>query len=361
MLVHLDEQIFTMQRYGGISRTFASLASELVARPFGIEFEPLHAPIINEYVLSDQQLSAALAVRRARSTAASLGRFLTRRVPESRADVVHNTFYLPHGLNRGSRAPRVVTIHDMIPELFPRTRRRLDFITEKHRYVMAADHIVCVSEHTARDLRRTYPDVKAPISVIHHGVSAHFSPSTPRLPELPEAFIVHVGNRQHYKDGQTLLEAFGIIAKRNADVTLLLVGGGELTRREHHVIRQLGMEGRVIQRSMGDTAMASAYANALAMVFPSRYEGFGLPALEAMASGCPVVLAETSSLPEVGGTAAQYFPPGDSRRLAEVLIDLLDDPASRADMAAAGLARSRMFTWQACAQAHAHIYRTLAE
>ncbi len=124
-----------------------------------------------------------------------------------------------------------------------------------------------------------------------------------------------------------------------------------------HGRQRPALTGRIHQFSLSDDQMPGAYAHAAAFVFPSRYEGFGLPALEAMAAGTPAVLARTSSLPEVGGDAATYFTPGDHEELASTLVGLLGDESRRADLIGLGRERARGFTWSRTAQLTCEAYR----
>ena len=353
----MDEQIFAIQAYGGISRLFAELAQQFAAGSIqDIELLPLHAPIINRYILDDPELSAALAASAARNEWTALVRYLTRISTKSTSDIVHNTFYLPHGLAAAGGARRVVTIHDMIPELRPDTRRRLDFATLKRRYVDRADHIICVSEATRSDLLKVYGPVKAPITVVHHGVDTRFTPAAPRLTGLPERYLLFVGNRGQYKDAGVLFRALAGLGD-DQDVRLVCVGGGSFTRAETSMFQQLGISHRVMQMQLNDAEMVSAYANAEVFIFPSHFEGFGLPALEAMACGAPVVLARATSLREVGADSALYFEPGDDIELAGVLRELLRDSSARQEMTAKGLERAAVFTWQRTASRTAEVYR----
>lgn len=357
MQVAFDEQIFAVQHYGGISRLFAELLRQFSDDPgIGVDVEPIGAPIVNRYLLDNPELTRRLALRPAANSYAALARYFTRPRPRRHADVVHNTFYFPHGLAGFPGARRVVTVHDMIPERMPATRRRLDFVTLKRRYVERADHIICVSEATREDMLALYGDVKAGISVVHHGVDAIFQPDVPRWADLPERYVLFVGNRSQYKDADVLLRAFAQVARTDPDLQLLFVGGGALTKGELATIDALGVRNRVAQRALPDAEMAAAYGQAVMCVFPSRYEGFGLPALESMACGTPTVLAAATSLPEVGGDAALYFPPGDSTALAGVMRDLLGDDGERARRREAGLARAGAFSWHRCAVETAAAY-----
>jgi glycosyltransferase involved in cell wall biosynthesis len=355
--VALDEQIFAIQPYGGISRMFAELAAQFVrGNPPGIHLNTFQSPIVNRYVLDDQPLAGALAARTARSPWTALGAYFAKVTPRTPADVVHNTFYLPHGLATHRSAKRIVTVHDMIPELMPRTRRRLDFLTLKQRYVESADQVICVSESTKQDLLKVYGLIRAPIHVIHHGVNPRFTPEAPRVDFLPERYVLFVGHRHQYKDADVLFKAFAKVAEKDSDIQLLCVGGNGLSARESTLLEELGIRSRVSQRFLSDELMAAAYAHAAVFVFPSHFEGFGLPALEAMASGTPTILARASSLPEVGGDASLYFEPGAAGELADVIGEVLKDSGTRDVLVSRGLERARSFSWETAARKTAAVY-----
>ena len=358
MRVAFDEQIFAIQRHGGISRVFAELAREFETDPgHGVQLQPVNAPIVNEYILRDRATADRLVVRPGKHWATTIARSMSRRRHTGPADIVHSTFYLPRMLKDYPQAKRVVTVYDMIPEIFPKSRRRLDFLTSKHEYVRKADHVVCISESTRRDLLRIYPDVKAPVTVVHLGVGPEFTPSAPPLPSFPDNYLIHVGMRQDYKDGSTLFRAFAHIASGYRDLQLILVGGGPITGQERQLLTELGIETRVTQTTLREPDLPSAYANARMCVFPSQYEGFGFPALEAMASGTPVILCDSSSLPEIGGETAWYFDPGDDAALAKQISAVLDDPDRTDAKILQARERARSFSWANSAANLAEVYR----
>ena len=195
------------------------------------------------------------------------------------------------------------------------------------------------------------------MSVVHHGVDERFRPDVPRLDVLPERYVLFVGNRGQYKDARVLFEAFVHIAHDFPDLHLLCVGGAGLSPQEVQWLTERGIRDRVSQRYLSDAEIASAYAHAGVFVFPSRFEGFGLPALEAMASGTPVMLANATSLPEVGADAAIYFTPGNAAELASALASLLTDEAAKQQLITRGLERAATFTWHAAAEKTAAVYR----
>lgn len=359
MRVALDEQIFAIQRHGGISRLFYEQARQFVQdSDLGVSLEPVSAPVVNEYLLEDQAVAGALRVHKAGGPYSALSRFLTRTRHRAPVDVSHTTFYLPRGMGDYPQSRHVITVYDMIPELLPATRRRLDFLTLKRSYISRADHIVCISESTRNDLFRLYPDLHVPTTIAYPGVSPRFAPGVEPLSNLPTRYVLHVGKRSSYKDGATLIQAFSLVAASFPDFSLLLVGGGSLSREELSLVHEKGLSKRIVQLDLGDAQMPAAYANATVTVVPSRYEGFGLPVVEALACGSPLLLAHTSSLPEVGGDAAAYFPPGDVHALAGELGRLLKDTEARSQMASKGLARAKQFTWKSFAQSNVAAYES---
>lgn len=337
---------------------FSELARQFAnGNPSDVEMVAFRTPVVNTYVLEDETLRAELGARSARNPWTALAAYLGNVGGSLDVDITHNTFYLPRGLYERDSGKRVVTIHDMIPELFPKTRRRLDLLTMKQRYVHSADQVICVSESTKRDLMKVYGPINAPVHVIHHGVSPHFQPGVKRDGFLPERYVLFVGHRYQYKDAEVLFRAFALVAQDDPELHLLCVGGNGLSKTEERRLMDLGIRSRVSQRFLTDEHMASAYAHAEVFVFPSRYEGFGLPALEAMAAGAPTILARASSLPEVGGDAALFFEPGAVKDLADCIRQVLGNELLRKSLVSDGLSRAQMFTWAEAAEKTASVYR----
>lgn len=192
--------------------------------------------------------------------------------------------------------------------------------------------------------------------MVHHGVDDIFQPDVARIPGFPDEYLVFIGNRGAYKDASTLFRAFKLVHGEFPDVSLVLVGGGPFTKSEVQEIANLGLSEKVRQVSLAEGEMAGAYAHATVCVFPSQYEGFGLPALEAMACGTALILADSSSLPEVGGEAACYFPPGDAVNLSIQIRRLLSEPKERERLSGLGLLRAKEFTWGRAAARTAEVY-----
>lgn len=353
--VHVDDQVFGWQPRGGISRYFTELMRAFAADPsLGVQLTTPRLWTKNRHA-QDAGLGRPLPTRLGqRRQVLKLANRLRR--PTMPPDIVHNTYYDTTYLARSRRAgPLVATVHDMIPEMHPELFPRGNPHRGKRSFVEAADLIICVSHTTRADLLEQYGAVRAPIVVTPLGVDARFAVGAPRPAALPERYVLFVGDRVGYKDFTVLVE--GMAAAALPDVRLVAVGGGEWREHEVDLLTRRGLLERSQQVSLSDAELAGAYAGAVCFVFPSRYEGFGLPTLEAMSCGCPVVLADSPSHREVGADAALFFPRGDADALAAQLRVLAEDEALRSGLAARGVLRAAPFTWADTARLTAAAYR----
>ncbi len=361
MRVGYDEQILLAQRHGGISRYFASLIGALAGSP-ELGVEPVvgwrWAPNVHA---RDAGLALPLPLLGGERVPGALGlaaHFLAnsaRRRSARHAEVLHHTYFHPRFLTARARGARVSTVYDMIPEIHPELFPRGNPHLAKARYVAASDVVPCLSEATRRDLIAIYGDPGVPMPITYLGVDPGFRPDHAPLTHAPGRFVLFVGRRGAYKDFSVAASAFAALADRH--LALVAAGGGPFDDIESERLVALGIRDRVVQIDPTEQEMRQLYASALVFVFPSRHEGFGLPTLEAMASGTPVVLAGTSSHPEVGGDVARYFAPGDDDALRSRIEELLGDDALRARLGALGVERAALFTWDATARATAAAYR----
>ena len=355
--VRFDDQIFVSQSRGGISRYFVELIREFTESR-DLEVEP---QLGWRWIRNAHALEAGLGGR-LRVPGGSMGhvlrwanRAINLRRPQ--AALTHHTYYRAGYLSRRSTPPMVVTVYDMTPELFPELFSLGNPHLSKREYVRRATLVLCISESTRSDLIRIYGSVQAPVIVSHLGVSHRFAPGALRPAWCPGSYVLFIGNRGGYKDFRIAMESFAEVAPRQRGTALVAVGGGVFTSDEEALISRWGLRDIVFQRSASDEELPGVFGGARAFVFPSRYEGFGLPTLEAMACGTPTVLANSSSHPEVGGDAALYFPQGDSSALAAQLERLLSDNGLRRDLSQKGIARAASFTWRRTAEATAAAYR----
>jgi len=279
---------------------------------------------------------------------------LPRLLRRLRPAVAHFNYVIPPGY----RGRSVVTVHDLSferhPELMP-LHDRLLFRTLVPRSVARADRVVAVSEWTKRDLVERYGVAEEKVVVTPNGVDEVFRPNG-AAPKRPP-YALFVGAIQPRKDPLTALEALALL---DDDLGLVVVGPEKRGADEvRTAVQRLGLDTRVdFAGHVELDELAALYRGAACLVFPSRYEGFGLPVLEAMASGTPVVAAATGALPEIAGNAAVLVEPGDPAALAGGIEQALAD---RKRLVAAGLERAGLFKWAETARRTLDVYRELTE
>ena len=358
-----DSEAFSQRRWGGISRYFIELLRQLPSH--GVQ------PILRTPFTFNQHLSAtkgevfggcALSPWLYNSVTERMVRLLTRWSDDWSAltcycDLFHETYYRPY---RGCMRPRAITIHDMTPELFPEYFPLGTPHKGKTEAVLTASLILCVSECTRRDLMRLIPGLQSRIEVVHHGVDADFFRKRARRATSDDGSVLFVGERGGYKNFGAFAEAGAQLLVERPDLSVVVVGAKALRGDEREPFVRKGVNGRVHYRRVTDDQLPEYYARAMVFVFPSRYEGFGLPVLEAFASGCPVVVSNTSSFPEVAGDAAGYFDPDTVESILEALRRVTGDRHLRDDLRERGLRRARDFSWQETARRTAEAYRYVA-
>ncbi|MGB3723020.1 MAG: glycosyltransferase family 1 protein [Pacificimonas sp.] len=275
--------------------------------------------------------------------------------------ILHRTYYAPFDFCSKSMA-RVETLHDMWEEVGPRLEgthpKRYLKSHIKHRALARADAIICVSKATQNDLRDVWPELSSRSAVIPHGIRP--LSDTPLRHDGIRPFLLFVGRREKYKNFSLCLNILTDNSQLSA-LDLICVGGGPLTTAEKKDIETANLGGRVRQVSANDDELAGFYMSATALVYPSAFEGFGMPLLEAMQYGCPVISSDKTSLPEVAGEAAILAGPDDVSAWQNAAAAVLENEALRSNLGARGRARASLFSWNAAAKAHADLYKTLAK
>ena len=246
------------------------------------------------------------------------------------------------------RPPAATTVHDLQHELYPEFFSRAELAYRRLVYgrtIAGSRIVIAISEHARSTLIQRYgldPErvVAIPLGVDHE----RLTPGT----EPRGDFLLYPSNPWPHKNHARLYEAFALLRRDRPELRLVLTGTG------HAATLPEGVESR---GRIAFDELVHLYRTAAALVFPSLYEGFGLPPLEAMACGCPVAASNATSLPEVCGDAAESFDPRSPADIARAVAAVLDDPAPYAER---GLARARRFSWDACARSHEAVYRRLA-
>ncbi len=368
MKIAFDQQVFLLQEYGGISRYICSLANELVkiddvdARIFA----PLH---FNRNLSSIEGISGKTLLLpklnpKLFRLALMAGTFFARKSIHSfRPNILHETYfssddYSPVG------AKRVITVYDMIHEKYADSfEGSMGTSNPKKIAAQRADHVICISESTRQDLVNICQIPIEKTSVIYLGVDNIFSPISQDIDSqvnLPKNFILYVGKRGGYKNFLGFLEAFAASSYLKMNYSIVCFGGGVIDSSELAIADLIGLQpNQLIHYSGNDNLLASIYRQAQALIYPSIYEGFGLPPLEAMASGCPVICSNTSSLPEVVGDAGEYFDPLSQDSMKEAMERVLSSPKSKDNLISKGYLQASKFSWEKCAKQTMKEYQKL--
>jgi glycosyltransferase involved in cell wall biosynthesis len=270
-------------------------------------------------------------------------------------------------------APTVITVHDLIFRHLPEHHKPLNrwyLNLALPLYCRRATHVIAISESTRSDLVSAYDLSPERITVIHEAADPRFRPQPPervaavrRRYGLPGRYVLFVGTIEPRKNLTRLLHAFEILHSEGLSDALVVVGkrgwlyGDFFAELERSPVR----EAVILPGFVPDEHLPAVYAGAQALVFPSLYEGFGLPTLEAMACGTPVACSNTASLPEVGGDAALYFDPANEDAIVETLRRLLSDVERQDDLARRGLERASHFSWDRVAAETGAVYRAVMD
>lgn len=364
MKVLYDAQIFRQQRYGGISRYFCELAPRVHAAADAQAL--ILAPRYRNAYLRELPADLRVGWHSSSEGRASWLHKMAMRATETftaarfKPDVVHETYFFGPTV-KAPQAKRVLTVYDMIHERFPqRFAPNNPDARAKREAARRADHVICISECTRRDVVEILGLPPSRVTVTYLSTSLRPPAAMPALPSTGgRPYVLYVGDRGGYKNFAAVLQALHMSTQLH-DVQLLCYGGGALQTDEWALIDSLKLpRSRITHCGGDDSLLAALYANALCLVYPSLYEGFGLPPLEAMNCGCPVVCSNGGSLPEVTGQACASFDPGDTQALCAALESVALSESRRTELRAQGAVQAQRFSWDRCAAETLAVYRGL--
>jgi len=345
MNILFDNQIFTWQKFGGISRYFYELMKALNG------YAEYRLPLIvsNNIYISQKHLSffPNNNFRGKRFIMNGLNRFaFAYEAKKERWDIIHPTYYDPFFLKYTNHIPFVITVHDMTYEKFASTPN--ETIDNKKKCIEQANRIIAISENTKRDIIEFYNINPDKIDVIYHGQSADPNIEQ-KIENLPAKYILFVGQRYHYKNFNLFAKAMSGIIKKYPEYHIVCTGT-PFTPEEKKMLSDYNLDRHTYQYFVNEKELTYLYKNAIAFAFPSQYEGFGIPILEAFACGCPVALSNAGCFPEIAKDAGAYFDPLNVEDIERVLLQLIEDADYRKECVMRGYQRVKNFSWKKTAQ-----------
>jgi len=359
----IDHQIFTMQNYGGISRVFTELYKEFEKSD---DVEPI-LPILlsdNEYIGEIKKIWSIFPNNK--SFVKKIFYYVVNRIYSTLVlikgdfDIFQPTYYDPYFLPFLRKRPFVLVVHDMTHEIFPETVSKRDRTIEwKEKLVHKANKIIAISENTKKDIIKFYEINRGKIDVVYLATSLA-SPQKDLKMDLPKRYILFVGNRNKYKNFELMFKSIAKLLKEKKEIVLLCAGSGNFTDKEQELFEKFDVKERVKHIKFTDNKdLECIYNKAICFVFPSLYEGFGIPVLEAFACGCPAVISNISSLPEVGGEAVEYFDPYDMKSIHDTVKNVVEDSKLRKGMVQKGRKRLILFNWERTSKVFEETYKTI--
>ena len=356
MKILFDSQVFVNQKFGGVSRYHFELLKALK----NLKCLPTISGrfIRNLYVLNDSELKKQFVFDKYNTLSFVNKLFIRLSIKKARGyDIYHPTIakdYILSGIPENSKV--VFTVHDMIPEKLKGVSKEG---TLKYALALRADKIIAVSQQTKQDLVNIYNIPHEKVTVIYHGCTYMTEePVDDQYLSLPKTYVLFVGERNGYKNFNALLGSISPLLSEK--LSLVCAGGSAFTDEEIAMLDQLNVKKYVKQYlNLNDQTLYKIYKNAKIFVFPSLYEGFGIPILEAWMCEIPVLLSNASSFPEIAQDAAYYFNPTDKNAIFDAVSMMLSNDRLCSDLVKKGLDRVQFFTWERAAKETLKVYKSL--
>lgn len=377
MKVLFDYQCFQMQRFGGVSNSYVQLIMQLCKMGIDVQIglrDTKNIHLLRTGLVSQQSSAKRILnglLYRGGNAFEGLRQVLNvdqksynrnysiQLLQEQQFDVFEPTFFDPYFIPYLNGKPFVTTIHDMTMERLP--EMEIDDVQKVQKKIIsaAATMLHCPSENTKQDIVEIYGIEPERVEVIYHGAPERVKFDKTRIIAAP--YLLYVGDRRAYKNFVPFVQECAKVFETYPELHLVCTGS-PFTAEEKKVFAELHISERVHQMRVSDAGMANLYYNAVAFVYPSLYEGFGLPILEAYTYGCPVLLTPYSCFPEIAGDAAMYFEMKDGKSdFYDVFKSLYTMSADdRKMLEAKGTERLKLFSWNLSARKLFNLYNKMA-
>lgn len=361
MKITYDNQIFGWQRYGGISRIYFELIKNF-ENIEEVDVNLLGKFYINEY-LKSSDLNAnknSIYLNQKFKVPGRVLRVINNLLEKKYVDcdIFHETYFTNTKRSISKNSIRVLSMYDMIHEKFPKNFSKYDpTIYEKKSAVERADHIICISESTRSDMLEYYNIDESKTSVVHLGSDIKLPKEIPGESISYKDYILYVGSRGGHKNFKTFLKALSVNDFIKNNFKILAFGGGAFDESEKKFIIKHKINAKQISGT--DDLLSKLYKNATLFIYPSTYEGFGIPPLEAMKLKCPVACSNLSSIPEVVGDAAVLFDPYEIDSINAALMSIIESGSKRKTLISLGLLQSQKFSWEKTTMETYDLYNSL--
>ena len=357
MKILYDHQMFTMQRFGGITRYFCDLMTNL---PEGFEAELPVCYSENQY-LKESGLTEASQISfipnfrvRRRIYYFFNNRLSCKHLKSNDFDVFHPSYYSSYFVDKIQK-PFVITVHDMTHERFKNSFLLYDRTAEqKKKLIEKAERIIAVSECTKNDIITMLNVNPDKITVVHHGFHSTSEPAG----KLFDNYILYVGDRKGYKNFRLFIQAVSSLLQREKELKVVCTGA-DFTKKEVQYFKDLRIEKQLHHIFANESQLSSLYKHALTFVYPSLYEGFGIPILEAFHNECPICLSNSSCFPEVAGDAALYFDPKNIESIEECVDKIIHDSMLSAQLVEKGKEKLKEYSIEKMVNATCKVYSEL--
>lgn len=355
-----------MQKYGGISRYFYEILNNLHQQE-GVQ---VLFPLVfseNKHLLNGSFYSNRVKIPSIKFPfRRNVVKYLNHKSLKASCsladsqdfDIYHPTYYDPYLLPSIINKPFILTIHDMIHEIFFLDSGSDEKTSEqKKRMAEMATRIITVSNHSKSDIMQYLGISEAKIDVIY--LSNSFNYNNNKSDEmLPSNYLLFVGKRNLYKNFHIFIKSVVPLLKKDNSLFIIAAGAKPFTRLEKIFLKEIGIASQVLHLPVyDDYDLSTLYSNAKAFVFPSLYEGFGIPVLEAFACQCPAIISHTSSLIEVGGDAVMFFDPESHDSIRNAVSAVVYGESKRKELIQKGVERIKLFSWEETARETLAAYR----
>ena len=363
MKILFDYKIFYQQRFGGISNYFYNLASELEKIDDNFLFySPIYKNSYFHEISKKNRKGNYFKFLPSFGTKIyeSINHALTdKTIKNYKPDIIHETYYSKKKYK--DKAQIVCTVYDMINEVYPnffKNYKQISLI--KKETINRADRIICISNKTKEDLMNYYSINENKIDVIYLASGIKNDKFLFSSKKKYSNYLLFFGSRHGYKNYKNFIEAYSKSKYLKENFKIIFFGGEKVGKIDYQIIKDNKLKtSNILFINDNQTSLSFLYSNVAALIYPSFYEGFGLPIIEAMSFGCPVISSNGGSLQEVGGNGIEYFNPSDVDDISFKLEKILSSTEILNNQIKYGIKRSQNFSWEKCAKETIKVYKNI--